>query len=189
MMIIICPGVHDPEMTQSFIEGLLSQVYPGILIRDIRQNMIVFPAQNYPAYSGFHIRQFLGDADLPYSRPLIFIGFSAGVAGAIAAAWMWQSQGGRVKAFIGIDGWGVPLYGDFPIHRLSHDYFTHWSSALLGGGEESFWADPAVEHLQIWSQPQNVAGWWTRCDRAPEAKVTAATAAQFLIMLIERYRN
>jgi hypothetical protein len=183
MNIIICPGVHELELTQSFIEGLLGQ----FSISNIRQNIVVFPAENYPAYSAFHIWQFLRDANLAYSQPVIFISFSAGVVGAIAAAWMWQSQGGRVKAFIAIDGWGVPLGGDFPIHRLSHDYFTHWSSALLGGGEESFWADPAVGHLQIWSQPQSVVGWWTRCDRAKSERPTRSTAAQFLTMLIERY--
>jgi len=46
--------------------------------------------------------------------------------------------GGHVKAFVLLDGWGVPLVGNFPIHRLSHDYFTQ-SSAVLGSGNDSFY--------------------------------------------------
>jgi hypothetical protein len=76
-------------------------------------------------------------------EPLLLIGFSAGVVGAIAAANLWQGQGRRVAAVIAVDGWGVPQVGDFPLHRVSHDYFTHWSSAVLGAGADSFYADPA----------------------------------------------
>ena len=55
-----------------------------------------------------------------------------------------------MKALIAFDGWGVPLVGNFPIYRISHDQFTHWSSELLGKGDKSFYADPPVEHLDLW---------------------------------------
>jgi len=55
---------------------------------------------------------------------------------------------GHVKAYC-FRRLGVPLVGNFPIHRLSHDYFTHWSSAVLGSGNDSFYADPPVEHLEM----------------------------------------
>ncbi|NJK53546.1 MAG: hypothetical protein HC936_13370 [Leptolyngbyaceae cyanobacterium SU_3_3] len=59
-----------------------------------------------------------------------------------------------------MDGWGVPLGGDFPIYRVSHDRFTHWSSAWWVAGLDSFYADPAVAHLDLWRSPQTVQGRW-----------------------------
>ena len=53
----------------------------------------------------------------------------------------------------------MPLTGNFPIYRVSHDYFTHWSSGLLGAGYKGFYADPEVEHLDLWRSPANVYGW------------------------------
>lgn len=127
---------------------------------------------------------------------LVFVAFSAGVVGAIAAARLWQAQGGSVKALIALDGWGVPLYGKFPIHRLSHDYFTHWSSALLGSGCDNFYADPAVEHLDLWRSPQQTQGWQERSpiqltgkaglsDR--KTSLIPTTATQFLRSLLNHY--
>ncbi|HAZ45084.1 MAG TPA: hypothetical protein DCZ55_11585 [Cyanobacteria bacterium UBA11371] len=185
MKVIICPGIHPPELTESFVAGLeLSKFCQPA-------DILIFPTKDYPAYSGWHILQFVGDRlrgdgktdyQLPitnYQLPirLVFISFSAGVVGAIAAAKAWQRMGGKVKAFIALDGWGVPLFGDFPIYRVSHDEFTHWSSALLGSGEESFYADPGVEHLELWRSPQTARGWWVNAQgqRAP------ATAAEFLV--------
>ncbi|HEY9301012.1 MAG TPA: hypothetical protein VIQ31_32530, partial [Phormidium sp.] len=148
-------------------------------------NILIFPIQDYPAYSFGHILQFLRQ-NHSLSSPIVFISFSAGVVGAIAAAWGWQLLGGKVTAFIALDGWGVPLTGSFPIHRLSHDYFTHWSSALLGSGEDSFYAAPSVEHLELWRQPQTISGWWVHPQNKEfEQKMTSA--AQFLAMLLERY--
>jgi hypothetical protein len=92
--------------------------------------------------------------------PLTFIGFSAGVVGAMGAAVAWELLGGKVQALFALDGWGVPTIGTFPIHRLSHDYFTHWSSALLGAGQDSFYADPGVAHLDLWRSPQAIQGYW-----------------------------
>ena len=174
MAVVIIPGIHDPRLTESF----LSQVFSDWRSRCQSGNLLIFPTRDYPAYSGIDIFNYLcsitptpaasppangsfgqNQAKLP-KLPIIFICFSAGVVGAIAAAWMWQQAGGEVKALIALDGWGVPLAGNFPIYRISHDRFTHWSSALLGAGIESFYADPPVEHLNLWSSPQTAKGWW-----------------------------
>ncbi|MBV8886281.1 MAG: hypothetical protein JO235_20130 [Chroococcidiopsidaceae cyanobacterium CP_BM_RX_35] len=175
MSIVICPGIHSPELTQGFLTGLQSEGYRA---REIH----IFPAQDYSAVSAFHILQFLSERQrVPIYPPLVFISFSAGVVGAIGAAWGWQLSGGQVKAFIALDGWGVPLTGNFPIHRLSHDEFTHRSSALLGSGEESFYAQPPVSHLDLWRSPQLVQGF---CVSSP---VVRMSAAGFLVRLLERY--
>jgi hypothetical protein len=202
MPILVCPGVHSSELTRSFLAEMDNSLYDAW----------VFPA-NQPPYSAFHILKFLYSrlAELPgrpavsavprpAQVPLLFIAFSAGVVGAIAAAHSWQGLGGQVKALIALDGWGVPLYGNFPIHRVSHDAFTHWSSALLGSGEASFYADPAVEHLTLWRSPQTVWGWQVsasspsagdgdrKADRSHLIGArTPMTAAQFILTLLSRY--
>ncbi len=185
--LIICPGIHNPQLTQNFLEGLHSSESDN-LSSCWSDKVLIFPAQNYPAYSAAHILDFLqSHADI-LKTPIVFIGFSAGVAGAIGAAWGWQLLRGTVKAFIAFDGWGVPLYGNFPIHRVSHDYFTHWSSALLGGGEDSFYADPSVEHLDLWRSPNTSRGWWIRSSaQGKSERRTLATAAQFVNQLLQFY--
>jgi len=182
MSLIICPGIHDPKLTESFLTGLLSAK-----VGQKPKNILIFPIQDYPAYSSVHILHFLHQ-NHSLSSPIIFISFSAGVVGAIAAAWGWQLSGGKVTAFIALDGWGVPLTGNFPIHRLSHDYFTHWSSALLGSGEDSFYAAPSVEHLALWQEPQTVSGWWIQPSTRKSEQKTQTTAAQFITMLLDRYK-
>jgi hypothetical protein len=210
LSILLCPGMHEPTLTDGFLAGLqeswqtATPACPALLI---------YPTQIYPAYSPWHILKFLEQQTAPHKfcgvrglRPcegalpphphdpaeltsdlsLVFIGFSAGVVGAIAAAQLWQSQGNRVKALIALDGWGVPLYGSFPIHRLSHDQFTHWSSAWLGAGEDGFYADPPVDHLTLWRSPQQVRGWQTPQDKTSQSPVQT-TAAQFLVQLLHRY--
>ena len=187
MSVIICAGIHAPELTQKFVLGLEASLsnnsdsYLG--------NILIFPAQDYLATSAFEIVKFLRDrlGEPKAANPLTFVSFSAGVVGAIGAAWGWQLLGGHVAAFIALDGWGVPLFGDFSIHRLSHDYFTHWSSALLGSGEDSFYADPPVEHLQMWRSPQTVAGWWVHQVVGTQQQVRL-TASDFLNMLIKEVR-
>ena len=193
MSLIICPGIHHPRLTETFIKELLDQLQERGSAACQSETLLVFPTQDYPAYCAPEIFQFLqahlgsGATLRQPEASLIFISFSAGVAGAIGAAWAWRQMGGRVKAFIALDGWGVPLYGDFPIYRLSHDYFTHWSSALLGGGEESFYASPPVEHLDLWRSPQTVQGWWFRKTGFGFEPPIPTNAALFLATLIERH--
>uniref|UniRef100_A0ACD5GPK4 Uncharacterized protein n=1 Tax=Desertifilum tharense IPPAS B-1220 TaxID=1781255 RepID=A0ACD5GPK4_9CYAN len=108
LTLVICPGIHDRLLTEQFVEGLRLGEMPGLKV-------VTFPASGIGAVSSADISQFLwrqvGD---PWrSSELLFISFSAGVVGAIGAAWAWQGFGGKVKAFIAIDGWGVPLVGFF----------------------------------------------------------------------------
>jgi hypothetical protein len=179
--LVICPGIHEPQLTDRFLQALKEREI-------IRNTPLIFPTQKYPAFSGFHVVQFLqqelGEAK---KNPLVFLSFSAGVVGAIAAALAWQASGGQVIAFIALDGWGVPLLGNFPIHRLSHDEFTHWSSALLGSGEESFYADPPVAHLDLWRSPDLVTGWTTKKNAAGKETRSRIAATAFLAMLLQRY--
>jgi hypothetical protein len=187
MSIIICPGIHDRELTDSFISGWL-EVSGDSLSNQNMLKTLVFPGEGILALSAPHIVQFLSDRlPNPQDSPVVFISFSAGVVGAIVAARNWQILGGQVKAFIAIDGWGVPLSGNFPIHRLSHDYFTHWSSLLLGGGHNNFYAEPAVDHLSMWRSPQTVLGWWVDYPGEADPQISRLTAAEFLHRLLKRY--
>ncbi|WP_373530325.1 hypothetical protein [Nostoc sp.] len=196
MSIIICPGIHEPELTESFRVGLLD-VVSNSSISQKPANILVYPGKDLLVLSAFHILQFLRDRlSNQLKSPVIFISFSAGVVGAIGAACLWQLLGGRVKAFIAIDGWGVPLQGNFPIHRMSHDYFTHWSSCLLSSRQDNFYAEPTVDHLSIWrclttsrsaSTPQAVQGWWVDSSIGIFPPKGYLTAAEFLLMLLKRY--
>ncbi len=178
MPLIICPGIHDRSLTDNFLEQC--NIAPT-------EQTLVFPADRQPAYCPLSILQFLQANITPTpEKPIVFISFSAGVVGAIAAACTWQQLGGQVKAFIALDGWGVPLFGNFPIHRLSHDYFTHWTSALLGQSSDSFYADPPVEHLQLWNQPRTTRGYQLTGNNFSLPR-KSTTAAEFILHLYQRY--
>lgn len=185
MYVVICPGVHAQDLTQSFLAELQCQLEEEArrspLALHPNLNLIILSPFSYPAAQ---IWQQLSDRN----QPLVFIGFSAGVVGAITAAWGWQLLGGKVRAVIALDGWGVPLFGDFPIHRLSHDYFTHWSSAILGSSGDNFYAEPPVAHLSLWRSPQT-AGWWVHSTKPESQPRTYTTAAQFITMLLNRYQE
>jgi len=187
MSIIICPGIHQPDLSESFrVE--LSDLISHSSVSQKPANILVYPGQDFLVLSAFHILQFLRDRkSLQLKSPIIFISFSAGVVGAIGAAYLWQLLGGHVKAFIAIDGWGVPLEANFPIHRMSHDYFTHWSSCLLGSGQDNFYAQPAVDHLSMWKSPQTVQGCWVDSSIGIFPPKGYLTAAEFLLMLLKRY--
>lgn len=183
MRVVICPGIHESKLTEGFLGGLFAD--PAGEHPDFSQLLRIFPAPNAAAYSALDILQFLCSQESP-RQSLIFVSFSAGVVGAIGAAWGWQALGGEVKAFFALDGWGVPLVGNFPLHRLSHDYFTHWSSALLGSGSANFYADPPVEHLSLWQSPQTVKGWHLEHQGGKEVK-RPATATEFLRNWLKHY--
>ncbi|MEL6909024.1 MAG: hypothetical protein AAFO85_02285 [Cyanobacteria bacterium J06598_4] len=152
MTIIICPGIHPPELTTQFVQGIESK---------LKQNYLVLPTEKYAPYSAIAILEWLAQQHLSQTEPLSFIGFSAGVVGSFGAALAWQLRGGKINCLIAVDGWGMPLIANFPIYRVSHDYFTHWSSSLLGAGTQSYYADPEVEHLEIWRSPDTCHGWQT----------------------------
>ncbi|MEM6612788.1 MAG: hypothetical protein AAF652_11160 [Cyanobacteria bacterium P01_C01_bin.72] len=150
MTIVICPGIHPPEMTTQFVQGIKSKV---------RQNCLVLPTEEYLPYSAIAILEWLEQQNLVKTETLAWIGFSAGVVGSFGAAWGWQLRGGKVSCLIAIDGWGMPLVANFPIYRVSHDFFTHWSSGILGAGEQGFYAEPEVTHQEIWRSPDTCQGW------------------------------
>lgn len=189
MSIIICPGIHDSALTQCFVSGLLEQVVDKEKSQ-LPANLLIVPVEGGLALSPFHILQFLHKhLHNRIQSPIVFISFSAGVVGAIIAAHKWQQFGGHVKAFIAIDGWGVPLLGNFSIHRMSHDYFTHWSSSLLGSGQNNFYADPSVDHLEMWRSPQTVQGCWVDSFFGESPPKERLTAAEFLHLLLKHYED
>ncbi len=184
-IVVVCPGFHPPELTEALVRSLHTAA-------DSPAQWLVFPTERYPAYSGGHLLRFLHEQtarrspDAWLDQSVIFLGFSAGVVGAIAAAWGFHSLGGHVAALFALDGWGVPLTGPFPIHRLSHDRFTDWSSALLGAGGDRFYAEPPVSHLDLWRSPQTVSGQWLH-NQTGETHTT--TAAIFLQTWLSRYQH
>jgi len=155
MTLVICPGVHPADLTQQFLEAIA-----------LPQKVHIFPANHKAPYSPLDVLDFFQTTVQnlePTSQAdgLQIIAFSAGVVGAIAAAHLWQLQGKKVESLIAIDGWGVPGWASFPVYRVSHDSFTHWSSATLGGASAGFYCDPEVPHLELWRSPQQATGWWT----------------------------
>jgi len=169
--IIICPGFHAPQESDRFLAQMqLSEA-------------LLFPVPEFAPYSSLDLIRFLeSKLDSPLQcEPVVFIAFSAGVVAATVAALTWQQRGGRVRALIALDGWGVPLPDTIASYRLSHDEFTHWSSALLGAGRQSFYCDPPVEHLKLWRSPATAWGWQ---PLLPGWR-SRTTAAEFMAKIID----
>ncbi len=187
MKLIICPGFHRSELTIDFLRSLLAG---SDHLLDLENNIYCFPTDQYPSYSSWHLYHWLRDQPNLLTEELVFIAFSAGVVASIGAALALSWQGTRIKSLIALDGWGVPLWANFPVYRFSHDYFTHWSSALLGSGQENFYASPAVEHLQLWSELESCIGWICRrqiCDQNQEETVKiASNARDYLLEIITK---
>lgn len=181
MSVIVCPGIHSPHLTESFIKSIQTDT------EQLRSDWLIFPARDRPSYSPLAIYQWLEKYYFsPSQAPaLVFITFSAGVVGGIGTALTWQMKGGKIKAFLAFDGWGVPLVANFPVYRFSHDYFTHWSSALLGTGVESFYAEPEVNHLDLWRSPQTSLGWWIENSGCK----TYCSAAELVRVCLEQYEE
>ncbi len=173
MSIVFCPGFHSPSLTENFISSLY--FIP-------RNNIFILPTEKYPPYDGLHILQLM-IKNIKLTQPVLLISFSAGVVGAISSAYLWQILGGKITALIAIDGWGVPLISNFPIYRLSHDYFTHWSSNLLGSGKSSFYANPPVAHLQMLTNPDNIKGW---CIENNDIKINT-TVTKYIKLLLQEH--
>ncbi len=186
--LVICPGIHEPRLSDRFVTALdrqLQALEPAPH-QSRAQAYGLLPANRYSPFCGLAVGAYL----LRYCQlqePLISIGFSAGAMGAIAAAQLWQHQGGTIAAAIALDGWGVPQLGQFPFHRVSHDRFTHWSSALLGSGRDSFYADPPLAHLDLWQFPDRASGWWLRSPEAGPSPPVRTTAIEFIAQMLLRY--
>ena len=180
MKVIICPGIHKTQLTDSFLNSIFR--FEKELLSNKNSDLLVFPTEKDRAYSPVDIYQWLTSSTTLVE--LVFICFSAGVVGGFGAASALQLQGVKIKAFVAIDGWGVPLLADFPIYRLSHDYFTHWSSALLGAGKESFYCDPPVPHLTLWEFPEICQGWIVKegKDGVTKIKSSAQNYLQHILL-------
>ncbi|MDJ0743787.1 MAG: hypothetical protein QNJ32_10545 [Xenococcaceae cyanobacterium MO_167.B27] len=174
MKVIICPGIHSSELTESFVRSVSTTINPNI-------QWLVLPTEEHPPYSPFAIYNWLNKPEI-LTDELLFITFSAGVVGGMGAAIALKGKGVNIKAFIAIDGWGVPLWGIFPLYRFSHDYFTHWSSAILGTGKASFYAHPPVEHLAMWRSPETCIGWIVSNSSASKVSCSAQDYLQRIIV-------
>lgn len=110
---------------------------------------------------------------------MVAIGFSAGVVGLVGALTIWQQQGGQIQRLFAMDGWGIPTIG-LPVCRMSHDAFTHWSSVPLGMGNVNFYAEPSVEHLQMWANPAHVKGWQIGAPSLSTTSLLSTTSSKQL---------
>ena len=171
MKVIICPGVHDVALSDSFLASILA---PN------QNQVLLFPTNQYPAYSPHHLYRWICQENKA-QEPLFLIAFSAGVVAAMGAILALKLRKIKILGLVAIDGWGVPLWGEFPIYRFSHDYFTHWSSALLGTGKNSFYSDPAVDHLTMWGEPEFCQGWVTQKNLPPRK----STTKDYLLEILE----
>lgn len=166
MNLLIYPGIHCPTLTKTFYNHLQAALPIPI------QNCWIVPAGMGVLCGLQGLTTVLADSPSPppdnISRlaaigPLSVIAFSGGVVGASQMIPRWQMLGGTINCLIALDGWGVPLYGSFPIVRLSHDWFTCWSSGYLSESHtQHFYAEPTVEHLHLWEQAHTVRGWSLR---------------------------
>jgi len=220
MQVVICPGLHPPALTDQFVRAIplpTAWIYPapeapaysggqilaflltrlhhdlaGLCIQpNIQTDLQTDLQTDIPTVIQTSMQRIL-------NKPLLLIGFSAGVVGAITAANLWQALGGRVVALIAIDGWGMPLRTMIPVHRFSHDPFTHWSSALFdarecgASGLETqpirFYADPPVGHLNLWRAPQMTQG-WAVSTQGKQHHYVRSNAAELLRQIIANYQG
>ncbi len=177
ILYVICPGFHDQSLTDAFLDNI-TNYWPDL------SNLLIFPTDQYPPYSGVHLLHYLQEKCKEKSQNLMIIAFSAGVVAGVTAAWQWQRQGGKIKGLIAFDGWGVPLLGNFPVYRVSHDEFTHYSSAILGIGNLSFYAEPAVAHLDLWRSPHQVRGWMIDSTKEDKTSLSYLSLTEFLAYII-----
>ena len=105
-------------------------------------------------------------------HPCVAIGFSYGAVRVAAL------QSRKLIGKVLVDGWCVWSSDRPPVFRLSHDRATHLNAIVFGGGQQLFCAEPAVDHLKLWSNPQTVMG-WVEGDRQ-----TQLSAADFLLNCI-----
>ena len=149
MQLLISPGFYSPELTAAFLQSLCSVVTP--------ERLWVLPACLFA--EGFSKASSNYQQILQYDQPLHIIAFSAGVVAAYPIALTWQAMGG-ISHMIAMDGWGMPLLGNFRVHRLSHDRWTHDTTYFPSASESAgaFYADPAVDHLTLWQSPNAAQG-------------------------------
>jgi hypothetical protein len=69
--VIICPGIHERQLTQDFLEGLHRAETSNLSSR-WTEKVLIFPAQDYPAYSTIHILEFLQRHSGNMTQPIVF---------------------------------------------------------------------------------------------------------------------
>jgi hypothetical protein len=151
--LVVCGGLHPPGWTAQILATIAADE------RLSQLPVVTFcPSSPLAVLSARSLRQQL-DARLVTPNPALIIwAFSAGCVGAAALANHWHRYRNPVLALFLVDGWGVPWSGIAPLHRLSHDRFTHTTSRWLGQGTADFVATPAVPHPRLWQSPQTVLG-------------------------------
>ncbi|MEO0768857.1 MAG: hypothetical protein AAFY72_05395 [Cyanobacteria bacterium J06649_4] len=117
--VFICPGFHEPALTQQWIKSLPGFVQPTVL-----KASPVSPLEIYQALVTTYGDPSEALSESGVKPPIVAVGFSAGVVGLVGAIALWQQHGGTCARFIAIDGWAVPILG-IPVTRISHDRFTH----------------------------------------------------------------
>ena len=167
--VVICPGFHASELTEQFVQSVFSSS-PAFSKAFRPLTTDVFCANPVAVFDW--MVQTLSEPKT--AAPVLAIGFSGGVVGLTGALLLWQQQGGQVQKLIAIDGWGMPIAG-LPVCRLSHDEFTHWSTLPLGAGKVNFYADPSVDHLQMWGRPSQVMGQTREDWQTGQSHRTSAT--------------
>ena len=144
MQLLICPGYHSSDLTHSFLGALLGEITPERLwIRPIWTSPGALPWL------------FTSPQGPQLDRRLQIIAFSAGGVAAYPLMLAWQGMGGT-GCLIAVDGWGMPLWGDLTIYRLSHDRWTHDTTYFPSASESRgyFYCHPGVDHLSLWHSPQ-----------------------------------
>lgn len=171
--IVICGGFNPINYNVNFVNFL----------SNYEANILVFPTEKYAPYDSLNIVNFLQENSVNlYENHLIFIAFSAGVVGALGAGRLWQRKGREVLAILAFDGWGVPLIADFPIHCLSHDVFTHYSSCFWVKNQGHFVAIPTVSHQDIWRSPLSINGYYYS-----EKETKKITEIDFINIILKHY--
>lgn len=178
MTLILCPGIHAPSLTTAFWWQLALQLPTSLS----GSPPLIFAHDRAPAYSPWHLWVCLHAAQP--TPPWVFLGFSAGCVAIAGLLPLLAYHQAPIAAIFALDGWGVPFPTPIPVHRLSHDHFTHWSSRLLGGQGASFYAEPPVEHLSLWRSPATVRGWQMDVD---QQRQQYTTATQFLVQHLVIY--
>lgn len=148
MQLLIFPGYHSPKLTDSFLHSMLQVVTPD--------QYWVVPMWTYPVA----LPWLLTHPQKPQlDQSLQIVAFSAGVVAAYPLILGWQHLGGR-STLIAMDGWGMPLWGNLTIYRISHDRWTHDTTYLPSPAESTgyFYAEPTVEHLELWQSPDQIQG-------------------------------
>lgn len=184
-LIVVISGIHAPSLNANVIltaaaNPQLSRV--PLLCLSQGAATSVLAAHSLRQRIDHHCRQHLPQPSsglIPAPNLLIWA-FSAGCVGAAGLAYHWHQHRGKVLALFAVDGWGVPLSADFPVYRLSHDWFTHVTCQGMGAGPINFWAEPAVAHLDFWCRLNTIAGWqsWHPNDGPPTLR--RLTAGEFL---------